>query len=137
MSLVRLNTQPSRRQLIQFGVAWATFFLLAALFAAWRSALVSPWLLAVIAILPPLMGWIFPSFLRILYIGLAVITFPIGLVVSHLILAALYYLVLSPIGLILRGVKLGFFPKRPDPSSPTYWVSRTKTRTRNDYFKPY
>lgn len=137
MSLLRLNTQPSRRQLIQFGAAWIVFFALAALFAASRGAPVSPWWILALALIPPLIGWIIPGFLRLLFITLAVITFPIGFVVSHLILAALYYLVLSPIGLILRWFKPELFPKRPDPSLPTYWHSRTVTRKPGDYFKPY
>jgi membrane-anchored protein YejM (alkaline phosphatase superfamily) len=137
MSLIRLNTRPSRRQLIQFGIAWVVFFLLAALFAAWRSASVPPWPMVALALIPPLIGWIFPGFLRVLFVALSVVTFPIGFVVSHLILAALYYLVLSPIGLILRVVKPGLFPKRPAPSLTTYWHPRPRTRERNDYFKPY
>ncbi len=137
MSLIRLNTRPSRRQLIQFGAAWAVFFLLAALFAAWRGAPVSPWWILALALIPPLIGWLFPGFLRLLFVALAVVTFPIGFVVSHLILAALYYLVLTPIGLILRCFKPELFPKRPDPSLPTYWHSRTGARKPGDYLKPY
>lgn len=137
MSLLRLNTRPSRRHLIQFGIAWAVFFLLAALFAAWRSASVPPWPIVALALIPPLIGWIFPGFLRVLFIALSAVTFPIGFVVSHLVLAALYYLVLSPIGLILRVLKPSLFPKRPDSSLPTYWHSRTGARKPGDYFKPY
>lgn len=137
MSLIRLNTHPSRRQLVQFGFAWVVFFLILALFAAWRSASVPPWSLVALALIPPLIGRIFPDFLRVLFIALSALTFPIGFVVSHLILAALYYLVLSPIGLILRVLKPGLFPKTPDASLTTYWHSRTRTRERNDYFKPY
>ncbi len=137
MSLIRLNTQPSPRQLFQFGITWAAFFLILALFAAWRNASVPPWPMVALALIPPLTGWISPGFLRVLFVALSAVTFPIGFVVSHLILAALFYLVLSPIGLILRIVKPGLFPKRPDPSLTSYWHSRTRTRERNDYFKPY
>ena len=137
MSLIRLNTRPSLRQLFQFGIAWVVFFALAALFAAWRGSPVSPWWILALALIPPLIGWIFPGFLRGLFVVLAVVTFPIGFVVSHLILAALYYLVLTPTGLILRLVKMGLFPKRPEPSLPTYWHSRSGARKPGDYFKPY
>lgn len=137
MSLLRLNTRPSKSQLIQFGIAWIVFFLLLALVASWRGASVPPWPMVALALFPPLIGWVFPGFLRVLFIAMSIVTFPIGFVVSHLILAALYYLVLSPIGLILRVVKPGFFPKNPDASLPTYWHSRTRIRERNDYFKPY
>lgn len=137
MSLIRLNTRPSPRQLIQFAIAWTVFFLLIALFYAWRNPSAPPWPLVALALIPPLIGSIFPGFLRILFVALSAITFPIGFVLSHLVLAALYYLVLSPTGVILRIFKLGFFPKRPDSSLTTYWHSRTRTRERNDYYKPY
>lgn len=137
MSLLRLNTQPSRRHLIQFGVAWVLFFLLLALLTAGKSAPETLWMLSLLAILPPLIGRCFPGFLRLLYVALAVVTFPIGYVVSYGILAVLYYLVLTPTGILLRLIKPGFFPKKPDSSLLTYWHTRTASRTPNDYFKPY
>jgi hypothetical protein len=137
MSLIRLNTQPSRRHLIQFGVAWVVFFLLLAILTARKSSPEALWMLGLLAVLPPLIGCLFPGFLRLLYVALAVVTFPIGYVVSHGILAVLYYLVITPTGLLLRLTKPGFFPKKPDPSLATYWYTRTSSRPPKDYFKPY
>jgi hypothetical protein len=137
MSLIRLNIQPSRRHLIQFGVAWVVFFLLLAILTVGKSAPEALWMLSLLAIVPPLIGCWFPGFLRLLYVALAVMTFPIGLVVSHGILAALYFLILTPTGLLLRLIKPGFFPKKPDSSILTYWHTRTASRTPSDYFKPY
>ena len=118
MSLLRLNTHPTRRQLIQFGVAWFVFFLLIGILTANRATPATLWTLGLLAVLPPLIGCFFPAFLRMLFVALAVVTFPIGIVVSHLVLAALYYLVLTPTGLILRLLKPGFFPKKPCSQTP-------------------
>jgi len=61
---------------------------------------------------------------RPVFVGLLVITYPIGFVVSHLILAALFFLVLTPIAWVMRALgrdalRLGF---ARDQAS--YWLPR-------------
>jgi hypothetical protein len=137
MSLIPLNTNPSRSQLLQFGVAWALFFGGAAALTAWRGSPAAAWPISALAIVPPLVGWVFPSVLRVLYVALSVITFPIGFAISQVILAVIYFLVLTPIGLALRWLKPGFFPTAPQPSVVTYWHDRPGPRPDADSFKTY
>jgi len=40
--------------------------------------------------------------MRPVFVGLILLTYPIGWVVSHLLLAAIFYLLFLPIGLVLR-----------------------------------
>ncbi len=47
-------------------------------------------------------GLVLPSLIRPIFIGLILLTFPIGWVVSHLLLGLIFYGVVTPIGLILR-----------------------------------
>ncbi len=137
MSLIPLNTNPSRSQLLQFGVAWTLFFGGAAAITAWRESPALAWPLGALAIVLPLVGLVFPSVLRVLFVGLSVVTFPIGFAVSQIVLAAVYFLVLTPIGLVLQWLKPGFFPTTPDKSLPTYWRVRPEPRPAADYFKTY
>jgi hypothetical protein len=137
MSLIPLNTNPSRSQLLQFGVAWCVFFGGAAALAAWRGSPVLAWPLGALAIVVPLVGSVVPSVLRVLYVALSVVTFPIGFAVSQVVLAAVYFLVLTPIGLVLRWLKPGFFSSAPEKSLSTYWRSRPEPRPAADYFKTY
>ena len=47
-------------------------------------------------------GLILPALMRPIFVGLILLTFPIGWVVSHLLLGLIFYGVVTPIGLILR-----------------------------------
>ena len=48
------------------------------------------------------MYYAIPNVRRLLYLGWMRVFYPIGWVVSHLLLAIVYYLVLTPIGLVMR-----------------------------------
>lgn len=138
MSLIRINHQPGRRQLLQFALAWLVFFAALAAILAWKG--VSPvwWInLLAAAVLVPVVGSWRPGFLRLVYLGMTYAAWPVGMVVSHVVLAAIYYAVLTPTGLLLRAFKPGFFPKRPDSARESYWLDCHRERTVQDYFKPY
>jgi hypothetical protein len=47
-------------------------------------------------------GLIFPPIIRPVFVGLILLTYPIGWVVSHLLLGAIFYGVVTPIGISLR-----------------------------------
>ena len=137
MGLIRIDHNPSRRQLILFGVLW-----LLACGALGVAALRGgrPWGAAAswaAALLAPGLGLAFPEFLRCLYVGLAYLTFPIGFIVSHLVLAATYYLVLTPLALLLRG--LGYDPmnRQFDPSAESYWIAREGTDDVQRHFRQF
>lgn len=136
--MIQIHTQPSRRQLAQFGAAWLIFFLALAAWWAWKSASMTlPVALALLAVLVPTLGAMIPGMLRLVYLAMAYATYPIGWVVSHLLLALLYYLILTPIGLAIRLCKPSFFPKRPDPKLASYWIAKQGRRDAKDYLKPY
>lgn len=137
MSLIPLNTNPSRSQLLQFGMAWVVFLGVAGALAAWRGSPTVAGSLGALAIVLPLVGLVFPGVLRAVFVAVSVVTFPIGFAVSQIILATIYFLVLTPIGLVLRWLKPGFFPTAPDKSLPTYWQPRPEPRPATDYFKTY
>jgi hypothetical protein len=46
---------------------------------------------------------------------------------TRVILFAVFYLLVTPIGTVLRLFGKRFMPMRPDPKIPTYWVDRNKT----------
>ena len=64
-------------------------------------------------------------------------TFPIGLGVSHFILAVVYYLVLTPIGLLLRFSSYDPMGRRFDRSAKTYWTPHETEEGTERYFKQF
>jgi len=74
---------------------------------------------------------------RWLFVGIMVVAAPIGFVVSHLLLATIYYLVITPFGLVFRLVGRDMIGRRIDRSARTYWTDRGEPRPATSYLKLY
>jgi hypothetical protein len=137
MSLIRINHRPSPRQLLVFALAWLVFVGLLGL-VQWvqgrPAAAITCWVAGAGV---PMVGAAWPEGLRRLYIGLSYATYPIGLVVSSLVLVALYYAILTPIGLILRLCRYDPLHRRFDRKAASYWHRRPDRREPADYFRQH
>jgi hypothetical protein len=139
MSIVQINTDPTRKQLNQFGFIWLGFLALFGVIAFFK--LDAPTLakvLWVLAVVVPVIGWLVPSFMRLVFVGMSYLAWPIGFVVSHLVLALVYYLVFVPIGLLMR--VFGYDPMKRgfDPEAATYWIARDpKSSEPKRYFRQF
>jgi len=125
MAVIEINRNPTRRQLNQFGFIWLGFLVLFGAIA--RFKLDAPNLalgLWVAALVVPVVGWLIPSVMRAVFLGMSYAAGPIGFVVSHVILALVYYLVFTPVGLAMR--IFGYDPMKRgfDESASSYWVTR-------------
>jgi hypothetical protein len=138
MRLIQIDHNPSSRDLNLFGAIWLVFFGIVGgiLFSSGSSIRVAA-LVWAIAVLAPAIGWIVPGFMRFVYIGMAYAAFPIGFVVSYLIMAVVYYLVLTPIGLVMRLFRYDPMNRRFDRSTDTYWCPREQKRRLNAYFRQF
>lgn len=72
-----------------------------------------------------------------LYRGWMFAALPIGWVISHVILGAVYYLVITPIGLILRAVGNDPMQRRIDRAAATYWIPHTQQTDSSRYFRQF
>ena len=137
MSLIRLNTKPSPRDLRVFAALWL-LFLGAAGAIAWHRghmpAAAAWWTIAGAVSLP---GLVAPRLVRVVYLAAAYATWPVGLVVSALLLAAIYFLVLTPAGLIMRLVGRDPLDRRFDPRRPSYWEARGPAPSPRSYFRQH
>ena len=126
MSVVQINRNPTRRELKQFGFIWLGFLLLFGAIAYFKfdSQLAALWLW-VAAVVVPILGWLVPAFMRLVFLGMSYLAWPIGFVVSHVVLAVVYYLVLTPIGLLTRIFGYDSMKKRFDPEAESYWIERS------------
>ena len=139
MSIVQINTDPTRKQLNQFGFVWLGFLTLFGVIAFFKLDAPTPakvlWVLAVVV---PVVGWLVPGFMRLVFVGMSYLAWPIGFVVSHVVLALVYYLVFVPIGLLMR--VFGYDPMQRgfDPGAATYWIARDpKSSEPKRYFRQF
>ena len=136
MRLVRINRDPSPRQLAVFSAAWVLFFSIVGGMTFANSGAVAIGLL-VVALLVPTVGLVVPGFMRIIYLGASYLTFPIGFVLLYVIMAAVYFLLFSPMGMLMR--LFGYDPmrRRFDPKADTYWTPRRGEDNIKSYFKQF
>lgn len=133
-----IQRNPSRRQLAAFAVAWMVFFGIAGGLVLRNTgsgvAAAVCWLLALVV---PAGGWLSPALLRIVYLGMAYAALPLGLLISILLLAIVYYLVVTPIGLLLRVCGYDPLGRRFDREAATYWQPRQEVDDTGRYFRQF
>jgi hypothetical protein len=125
MSLIAINWKPDKKVLAEFS-DFGMFFL-GMVAAPWAYFRGHPLLAAafwVLAVTGRLVGVWRPEWLKPVFVGLSLVAFPIGLIVSHLALVLLYYGVFTPVALVFRLIGR-------DP------LSRTFDRQAESYWEPY
>ncbi len=113
---------PTNRQLRQFAVVALFGFGLLGVIARWQfSASTAAYVLWTLGALTFLGGLPAPTLILPVYVALCAVAFPIGWLVSNILLRVIFYGLFTPVGLVMR--VLGRDPlqlKRPNLSS--YWV---------------
>ncbi len=147
MALVDINFNPDRDTLRSFGwvallgfgflavIAWFEWLIFAPGLGAARQPLAA--IFALLALVSAGLGLIWPQGNRWIYVGLALITFPIGFVLSYVIMGTLFYLVITPIGVLLRVLGKNPLERRLDPEAQTYWVDARPQRSKESYFSQF
>jgi hypothetical protein len=129
---------PPRRTLRQFaGLSLVVFGGLAGWNYFAKGQVVSSAVLAVLAVAIGLPGLVRPRLVRPVYVGAMILAFPIGWVVSRLLLAILFYGIVTPMGLVLR--LSGRDPLRlaRPAARTTYWVAKPEPADLRSYFRQF
>jgi len=74
---------------------------------------------------------------RRLYVGWLLAFLPLGWTVSHLLLAVVYYLVITPIGLVMRLAGRDPLQRKFDRTADTYWIQRKQPDNSKRYFQQF
>lgn len=144
---VEIDLNPPERILRQFGyVAFMAFGALAFMaqreVAVFRGGLgeyreLVAGALAGLGVLSGLFSLIAPRANRPLFVGLSVAAFPLGFVLSHVILAVLFFLLIAPMAFVMRALGRDVLARRSNERQSTYWVKARPARPVRDYFRQY
>jgi hypothetical protein len=138
MNMIEIHWHPTRKELRVFSLLLIVFCGVVAIAIHFRTAATSvAYLVAGIGFLLGTIGAIWPSAARPVYRIWMVATFPIGWTVTHLILAMVYYLVFTPLGLLLRMTGHDPLKRVLKRSQETYWEPRPDDRRPTDYLRPF
>jgi len=139
MSLVEINWRPKHKELRNFGIIAMIASAVISLLLYVLKGLGIQWVLIIsgIGFIIFLSSITSAKLTRIIYLGLTLVTLPIGLVVSFLLLAIFYFLVLTPLGLVFRLVGRDPLGRKFDSAADSYWLSRRPPETLDRYFHQF
>ena len=100
-----------------FGLLLGSIFLIVGLYKyrAWAIG---------VGILLLLLAWLAPSVLNIPKVGWLFLGFCLGKVVNPVVLGVLFFGVITPIGLVIRVLRMDLLRLRWEPRAETYWIRR-------------
>jgi len=138
MAILDLRLNPSKGELRWFGLLMLAFSVVVGGLILWRaestraaSAIVGigVFLCVFYYALRPLRVPIYRLWMRTLH--------PVGWLISHVVLLSIYYLVLTPVGCVMRAVGYDPLTLRFDPNAASYWVRHDPADRAERYFRQF
>jgi len=124
-----LPLNPSARTLRQFAGLWILFF---GGLACWHTSIV--WALVALLGMP---GLVWPAVLRPIFVGWMVLVFPIGWVMSRVLLGVLFYGLFTPLAIAFRLGGRDTLRRRARPEGDSYWVPKPSVSEVSRYFRQF
>ena len=138
MAVIEIKKDPSEKELRWFGILVGVFFLLVGALARWKfDAPGVARVLWILAVALPALFFLVKPLRKPLYLGWIYFFFPIGWLLSHILLTVIYYLLLTPLGWLMRLVTGDPMQRKLDPTAKSYWIERPKTTETARYFRQY
>jgi hypothetical protein len=139
MALVSLNLSPSEKQLKDFGLIALIMCAVIGLLLAWLGKIPAKGVLifCLIGVSLYALSRISAGLIKPIYLGMMLLTFPIGWVISHLVMVLFYYGIITPVALFFRLLKRDPLCRRYEPDANTYWLRHKQKRFAKDYFRQF
>lgn len=138
MAVIEINKDPSKRELAWFGLMFLAFFGLIGGLLWWRlQAHETAFTLWGVAAGITAVYYVIPGVRRPIYLGWLYAAFPIGWVISHLVMGIIFYLVITPIALVFKLIGRDALQRRIDKGAKSYWVEHRTGGDPQRYFKQF
>jgi hypothetical protein len=138
MALVDINWTPSKKDLRVFALLLIVFGAVIAslVYFKYDQQTAGRWVLIVSAALG-LLGACVPTLIRPVYVTWMALAFPIGWTISHIMMGIVFYLVITPIGFIMKACGRDPMRRRLDRSCQSYWLRRESSDDVKRYFRQF
>lgn len=132
-----VNWRPDARELRRFAVAMLIGFAVLGLLAAWRRGSIGTTSTVLWSIGVGLAAAAFvPGLGRLAYLAVYLPTSIIGYVVSHILLALMFFLVITPLGMILRLMGKDLL-RQQRQKNKTQWTPVRGAKTEDSYYRQF
>lgn len=133
MKLVEMNWKPSDRQLSQFGlISLAAFPVLGWMWHADGRTIAG---LTTLGATLAVAGLFRPQSLKFPFLGLTLLTLPIGLVVGEVVMLVCYFTLFLPLGMIFRLMGRDALQRNFNREASTYWQPKTQPAGSASYLR--
>jgi hypothetical protein len=138
MAIIKLKSDPSDRELRQFaGMLLPLFCVVISALAYARGSTRTAIGVLTIGLLIGAIGYVRVAFIRPLFLAWIYAAYPIGWVVSHAILAIVFYLLVTPVGWVMKLVKYDPLERQFARSAKTYWAPIEAPLNKTSYFRQF
>jgi hypothetical protein len=138
MTWSEIPFKPTAKALRQFAGAWLVFFLaLGAHQYLVRKHLAFGLTVMALALVIGLLGLIQPRAVRWLFVGWMVVAFPIGWLLSLLMLSIMFYGLITPVALLFRMRGRDLLGRKRPPPGATFWLPKPTPQDVRSYFRQY
>ena len=139
MSLIEVNWHPNNKQLRGFGKIALIALAVISLVLHLVKGLEIRWAVTIFAVGVAIfvVSLISLNLTRIIYLALVTATLPIGLVVSFVLLAAFYFLLLTPLAFVFRLIGRDALRRKFDSGAESYWLTHDPAQGPERYFRQF
>ena len=138
MAIVDINWNPNRKELRWFGGLLIVFCgVIAWVVSRGRDDLTLPIAIAATGLVVGVTGLLRPELIRYVYVAWMVAVSPIAFVVSNLIVAVVFYLVVTPIGLAMKFARRDVLKLELRRDADSHWVKKKMPKDARRYFRQY
>ena len=145
--MIEIDWRPDDRTLRQFGVIALFGFSFIAALAWWELFIFSFGLgearpivagvFAALAGVSALFSLVFPRANLPIYLGLTLLSYPIGFVLSYVIMGFLFFIMITPVGLFFRLTGYDPLNRKFEPDATTYWSDPRPRRGKESFFRQF
>ena len=137
MAVVEINWKPDRAALRSFAVVWMVGFTVIGTVVGftltWSLGL---WFVAA-ALAVGVLGFLVPEAVRLVYLVWMGLAFPIGWVMTHLVLVVVYFGVFTPMAMAFRLVGRDALDRKGGPRTGSYWSEYHPRPDGKTYFRQF
>lgn len=139
MGMIQLDLKPTPRALRQFGLICLMMLTGIGLLLAWRFGVPRAVVIGLSAagLVLFVLGLISPKLIWPFYAGLMIVSYPIGWVISHLVMILFFFGIITPVAMVFRLLGRDALHCRPDKDAKSYWVPCDRPDSVKRYFRQF
>jgi hypothetical protein len=138
MALINKNREPSSGELQIFGLSLTVFgLLMGGLVVHWTSSWTIALVIWSVALLLCTFYYAVSAAQHMIYHTWMAVVYPIGWLISHALIAMVFYLVITPIGLVIQLCGRDPLQRKLDRSAKTYWTPHNTRVATKRYFQQF